>query len=146
MSGLKLQQMLKKRHESLPIIFLTAHGDIDMAVGAMQEGAYSFLQKPIDNDKLLKCVAGAVSKDMKAAAQPFDEQFAKQRFDALSAREKEVFFKVAEGLINRDISLALDISERTVEAHRASIYKKLMVHSYAELMNFCACLGLPESK
>lgn len=142
MTGLQLQQEMLAREIKLPLIFLSAHGDIDMAVDVMQQGAVTFLQKPVKNERLLRAIADAVEADRKNHAAPFDEQGAKLAVKELTARERQILDFIAEGFINRVIGERLGISERTVEVHRASIYRKLKVKSVSELMTFCRRLGL----
>ena len=142
MTGLQLQELLNERQWRHPIIFLSAHGDIDMAVGTMEKGAFTFLQKPVEDERLLSAVARAIDHDLKKTNEPFDLSLAERKFASLSAREREIIVLISKGLLNRDVALQLGISERTVENHRASIYKKLTIRSSAELMNFCIRLRL----
>lgn len=132
LSGIELQEILNARRSRLPIIFLTAHGNIDMAVDAMHEGALDFQQKPVDPQKLLDAVARAVAQEMRrsrAAAVSEGEA----SLDSLSPREWQVIEMVAEGLTSREIAEKTGISRRTAEHQRASGMKKLGARSPAEL-------------
>lgn len=137
MTGLQLQQEMLARDIRLPIIFLSAHGDIDMAVDVMQSGAVTFLQKPVKTERLLQAIAGAVEADRKNHGTPFDEEAAHEALKTLTERERQILGYLAKGLINRVIGERLSISERTVETHRASIYRKLHIKTASELMTFC---------
>lgn len=132
-SGLEVQAEMKKRGITLPIIFLTGHGDIDTAVFAIRAGAEEFLQKPVQPDRLLTTVARSVQKDCDSREHPIDEAEWKSRFGRLTTREREIIRLAAKGLLNRQIAAKLDISERTVQVHRLSAYRKLDVHNTAEL-------------
>ncbi len=132
-SGIEMQAMLKAREYPLPIIFLTGHADVDMAVHVLKEGAKDFLQKPVDAERLLQAVAAVVQADLDQRACPIDEADWLARVAKLTEREREVALLVAQGLLNRQIAERLGISERTVHQHRQSAYRKLDVHNVAEL-------------
>lgn len=142
MTGLQLQEEMLKRDIRLPVVFLSAHGDIDMAVETMQAGAVTFLQKPVKNEKLLRAITDAVEKDRKNHEDPFDDEAAFDAVRLLTPRERQILELVASGLINRAIGERLGISERTVEAHRAALYRRLKVKSVSELMRFCRRIGI----
>ena len=133
MSGLELQAEMKRREYPLPILFLYGHGDIDMAVQTLKLGAKDFLQKPVQPERLLTAVATVVQQDLDQRAMPIDEDAWKARFSALTEREADIIRGVTQGLLNREIARKMHISERTVQAHRLSAYRKLGVHSVAEL-------------
>lgn len=132
-SGIELQQQLKNRRHSLPIIFLTGHGDIDMAVHVLKEGAKDFLQKPVDAKKHLTAIANIVQEDLDRRNLPIKSEDWIRLMQELTSREQQVIMLAAMGLLNREISERLSISDRTVQAHRLSAYKKLKVHSVADL-------------
>lgn len=132
-SGIELQQNLKARRYPLPIIFLTGHGDIDMAVHVLKEGAKDFLQKPVESQKLLNAISVVVQEDLDHRNLPICTEDWTTLFDQLTAREQQIILLAAMGLLNREISERLGISERTVQAHRLSAYKKLKVHNVADL-------------
>lgn len=134
MTGLELQKEMNERHIHLPIIFLTAHGDIDMAVSAVKAGAVEFLQKPVDQERLLKVVADCVRKSAKGySLLSFDIFEARRRWDTLTQKEKKVLQFVASGLMNKEVAERLGNSVRTIENHRGSGLKKLQIHTMAEI-------------
>jgi len=134
-SGLQLQQHLNKRGFTLPIIFMTAFGDIPTTVQAMKAGAFDFLTKPVKKEDLLASVklALACGRDRKKS----DEEMARLRanFDSLSPREREVFAGVVSGKLNKQIAADLGTAERTVKAHRAHLMHKMGATSVAELVH-----------
>lgn len=132
-SGLELQEELKRRDYPVPVIFLTGHGDVDMAVHVLKTGAKDFLQKPVQADRLLTAVAKVVQDDLDRRAMPIDESVWKARFELLTEREKDVMRGVTAGLLNKQIAQRYHISERTVQAHRRAAYAKLDVHNVADL-------------
>lgn len=143
MTGLELQQEMVQRAIHLPIIFLTGHGTIDMAVSAVQKGAVEFLQKPVDNARLL----AAVAKSVKRSAAGFevleiDAFEARKRWDALTDKEKQVLRFIAMGLLNKEVAERLGNSVRTIENHRASAMRTLQIKTLAQLNSFMAGLGL----
>jgi FixJ family two-component response regulator len=131
MSGLELQEFLAQRQSSLPILFLTGHGDVPMAVRAIKRGASDFLEKPIDDKRLLAAIDGAL---MRGSRPPLPDIV-----NTLTRREREVLDLILAGLQTRAIAQALFISVKTVEFHRSRIHVKLKVSSMAEL--FMLCLG-----
>lgn len=132
-SGLEMQEELNRRESPLPILFLTGHGDVDMAVHTLKKGAKDFLLKPVDAPRLLTSVATIVQEDCDQRAMPLDSAAWKRKFRELTEREQEIVRYVASGLLNRQIAERLGISERTVHAHRLSAYRKLNVHNVADL-------------
>ena len=137
MSGLDLQDELHKRRAHLPIVFLTAHGDVPMAVRALKKGAADFIEKPVDEHRLVLAVLDALRRDAEGHNRPARHAEitgnANGRLESLSAREREVLNGVLAGKQTREISEELCISMRTVEFHRARIREKLGVASLAEL-------------
>jgi two-component system response regulator FixJ len=134
MNGLELQSILNSRKSTLPIIFITGHGDVPMAVEAMRLGALDFMRKPINELNLLERIDLALSREVDLRKQAFNVQQSKLKFDSLTQREMQVFERVAEGQANKAIAFDLDISERTVEVHRAQVMKKLDVATLAQLV------------
>lgn len=132
-SGLEMQEELNRREYPLPILFLTGHGDVDMAVHTLKKGAKDFLLKPVDAPRLLTSVATIVQEDCDQRDMPLDSAAWKRKFRELTEREQEIVRYVASGLLNRQIAERLGISERTVHAHRLSAYRKLNVHNVADL-------------
>ena len=129
MSGLELQQELVRRRSRLPVIFLTGHADIPTAVNAMREGAFTFLQKPVDPLKLLPAVARAAEADARKRGA---EHLPAERLNLLTERETEIIRLAADGMVSRQIAEQLGLSRRTVEHYRASALKKLGVSTAAE--------------
>ena len=138
MSGLELQRVMTERGYNLPIIFLTGHGDIDLAVAAVRRGAVDFLQKsaPDMNTRLIDAVARAVARSLEGFADLSDDPFEAQRkLTKLTERERVIVERIAAGALNRQIAAQLGISVRTAEAHRAAAMKKLGVKSAQELVS-----------
>lgn len=133
MDGLELFERLNELQSEVPIIFLTAHGDIDMVVHVLRHGAVNFLQKPIEPQKFVAAVAEAVEVDRKRRNQIPDVQEAKQLMGKLTKREVQILRLLSRGLLNQEVASALGISQRTVEAHRASIYHKVGKKSIAQI-------------
>ena len=132
-SGLEVQAEMARRGIGIPIIFLTGHGDIDMAVFAVRAGAKDFLQKPVKAESRLTSVALVVQEDCDRREMPLDESAWIAKYERLTERERQIVCGAAKGLLNREIALKLHISERTVQAHRHSAYRKLGAHSTADL-------------
>jgi RNA polymerase sigma factor (sigma-70 family) len=133
MSGLELQRVLNNRQIELPVIFLTGHADVAMAVEAMKLGASDFIEKPFKDQALLDAVGKAIRHDIARRDEDAAHHALCERLDKLSPREREVARLVAEGLPNKVIGQRLDISERTVQVHRLHLMEKLGIHSGAEL-------------
>tara|TARA_R110001592_G_scaffold36143_1_gene122016 strand:+ start:498 stop:1118 length:621 start_codon:yes stop_codon:yes gene_type:complete len=134
MTGLDLQAHLLELGSTLPIIFITGHGDIPMAVEAMRRGALDFIRKPFREQDLLDRINEALEIDAGKRRQMHDRQQLRDRIASLSDREREVFECVAEGKMNKVIALDLGISERTVEVHRSHVMKKLEARTLAQLV------------
>lgn len=141
MSGTDLQLRLADMGATLPIIFITGHGDIPMAVDAMQRGAVDFLRKPFREQELLDRIKEALQLESGNRARQEDREKWLARVDSLSAREKEVFYRVASGEMNKCIARDLGISQRTVEVHRSQVMKKLGVRTLAELVQVDMAVG-----
>jgi FixJ family two-component response regulator len=133
MSGLELQQVLHQRGIQVPIVFLTGHGDIEMAVQAMKLGANDFIEKPFKDQVLIDAVGRALRRDVEQRGEKQERVALRERIARLSPRELEVARLVADGLPSKTISTRLDISERTVQVHRLHLMAKLDIHSVAEL-------------
>ena len=135
MSGIELQLQLARRGGSVPMIFLTAHGEIPMAVHAIQEGAFDFIEKPFSNQQLLDSIRRAVAADKVAREVQVRRGDATTRFSALSPREQEVTERIVDGKSNKEIAAELELSTKTVEFHRAHIMKKMGAESLAGLIH-----------
>ena len=134
MSGLELQTEMKRRGYSLPVIFLTGHGSVDTAVSTLRRGAFDFLQKPVDNARLLESIARACDLSLVRSRGELAGDEADRVIAEMSARELEILGLIREGLANRVISERLGIAERTVQGHRNNIYHKLRVHNEQGLL------------
>ena len=133
MSGLELQQVLRQRGISLPILFMTGHADVSMAVQAMKSGALDFIEKPFNDQKVLDAVAAAIRHSAEEIDEAGRRHAAEAMLTQLSPREREVALQVAQGLPNKQIASNLNISEKTVHIHRQHVMEKAGVSSAAEL-------------
>jgi two-component system, LuxR family, response regulator FixJ len=134
MSGLELQQELNLRGAIIPVIFITGHGDVPMAVEAMQHGAHDFLQKPFRDEDLIERVHKALAKDAKARAGLGEHNAIRARLEALTPREREVLALMVLGKPNKIMAHELGVSQRTVEIHRARVIEKTGASSLAQLI------------
>ena len=134
MSGLDLQQELNLRGAIIPVIFITGHGDIPMAVEAMQHGAHDFLQKPFRDEDLIERVRRALDEDAKARAALEEHSSIRERLESLTPRERQVLALMTQGKPNKIMAHDLDISQRTVEIYRARVMEKSGASSLAELV------------
>lgn len=134
LNGLQLQDELQRRNVTIPIIFITGHGDVSMAVQAMKQGAVEFLQKPFRDEDLLTAIRKAFERDQKNREQHKEFDVVRSRYETLTPREREVMQKVAMGLSSKQIANELDISQRTVEIHRGSVMTKMRADSVASLV------------
>jgi FixJ family two-component response regulator len=142
MTGPELQAELNRRGIDLPIIFLTAHGDIPTTVKAMKLGAADFLTKPVVGSELLERVHAALEKSAQLNQQASTTQALRERLEGLTQRELEVMKLVADGLPNKEIARSLGISHRTVEVHRARVMQKTGVSNLVELSRLAQASGL----
>lgn len=141
-SGLDLQKMLLKSNKPIPIIFLTAYGNIPTTVRAMREGAIDFLTKPVKKEILFEAVERALARDAAAREQCAQIQELQTRYQSLTPREREVLTHVIAGKLNKQIAFDLGTTERTIKAHRASIMEKLRIASLAELVRMAQALNI----
>lgn len=133
-SGLTLQQLLQERGISIPIVFITGHGDVSACRRAFQGGAVDFLIKPVDEQALMQSIRNGISQDIARHRTKADVSSLRHKLAQLSDREKEVLALMLEGLPNKLIARQIDLSTRTVESHRARIFIKLDAGSLAELV------------
>ncbi|HWP26084.1 MAG TPA: response regulator [Xanthobacteraceae bacterium] len=141
-SGLEFQRDLISVNTQIPIVFITGHGDIRMSVQAMRLGATEFLTKPFRDQELLDAVRNGIDKDRRRRS---DEQAIaayRQRFDSLTAREREIFALVATGRMNKQIAAEIGVSEVTVKIHRGSVMRKMRARSLADLVRISDKLNL----
>lgn len=134
MSGLELQEHFAKNHINIPIIIITGHGDVPMAVRALKSGAVDFIEKPFNDELLLEGIRNALSIDEHRRQLQFQRAEIAARLAQLTPREHEVMDMVTEGKSNREIASALGVTSKTVEAHRARVMEKMEATSLAELV------------
>lgn len=137
-TGLELQQSLVRRGETLPIIFLTGHGDIPMSVRAVKNGAFDFLTKPVGRDDLLKAVASALAAEKSVYQAGARRRELLRREATLTPAEREVFHRVVAGQPNKMIAANIGCAERTVKAHRSQVMQKMVAASLPELVGMAA--------
>jgi FixJ family two-component response regulator len=135
MSGLDLQDELNRLGAHIPLIFITGHGDVPMAVDAMKSGALDFIEKPFRDQELLDRVNQAVSWDKERRTRNLETLAIRERLAALTPRETEVMERVVQGQANKVIAMDLGVSQRTVEIHRARVMEKMEVRSVAKLVH-----------
>lgn len=140
-SGLEIQRRLAMVAPSLSIVFLTAFGRVDMSVLAMKRGAVDFLEKPVEDEVLLRAVEQAINRTQALNRERAEIEELERRFGRLSDREREVFARITSGLLNKQAAAELAISEKTVKFHRAHIMKKMEAGSLAELVKMAARIG-----
>ena len=146
MSGIELFDRLRALHCHLPVIFLTGHGDVPMAVQALKDGAFDFLEKPYDDNALVDKVLAAIAQDTKRSAKDTSILLLEQKLAQLTQREQEVMQRILAGKLNKIIADELGIAMRTVEVHRSHIFEKMKVRSAVELSQILGPLaGNPES-
>jgi FixJ family two-component response regulator len=134
MSGLELLQQLNLKGSLLPVIFITGHGDVAMAVQAMKAGAFEFVQKPFRDQDLLDRINHALAEDRNNRSAIAERADVQQRLQSLTPREREVMAMVVEGAANKVIAIDLGLSERTIEIHRAKVMEKMGARSLAQLV------------
>jgi two-component system response regulator FixJ len=142
LNGLDLQVALADRDVRIPIVFMTGHGEIPDSVRAIQRGAVDFLTKPVDGKVLLAAVARALAHDADARAARQHQHHLRSRYERLTPREREVFVHLIRGQLNKQVAADLQITERTIKLHRASIFQKLEVNSMAEMARLAVDLGI----
>jgi FixJ family two-component response regulator len=141
MSGIELQAELNQRGAIIPVIFISGHGDIPMAVEAIQHGAFDFLQKPFRDQDLIDRVQRALASDAEHRQLLQQRETLRQRFDLLTPREQEVLQLVTQGKANKVMAGDLGVSQRTVEIHRARVMEKMGAQSLAQLVRMVLELG-----
>lgn len=142
LDGMALQDQLSQTDYSMPIIFITGHGDIPMSVRAMKKGAVDFLPKPFDDEDLLQAVKRAVEKDVKAKFERREVSEILAQLRGLTPRELEIFRYVISGLLNKQIGFKLGIAEKTIKIHRGRIMEKLRANSVADLVRLAEKAGI----
>jgi len=143
LDGMQLQQKLQTSTHPIPIIFISGHGDIPMSVKAMKAGAVDFLSKPFREDDLLDAVQQAIRRDRQQRALRGEREAAEKRYEALTAREREVMALVVAGLLNKQIASELGASEKTIKIHRGRVMEKMKVQSVADLVRAAEKIETP---
>lgn len=141
MSGIELFDRLHALNCRLPVIFLTGHGDVPMAVQALKDGAFDFIEKPYDDNALVDKVLAALEHDVKRCAREGSILLVQKRLEQLTQREQEVMHQILAGKLNKVIADELGIAMRTVEVHRSHIFEKMEVRSAVELSQMLGLLG-----
>ena len=134
LSGLALQDELVRRGSTMPVIFITGHGDVPMAVETMKKGAADFLQKPFNDERLCSLVRDCLARSADTHRHALSARELEERIERLTTRERQVLERIVAGRLNKQVADDLGISIKTVEAHRANIMEKLLARSMAELM------------
>jgi FixJ family two-component response regulator len=142
MTGPELQEELDRADYCMPIIFLSAHGDVPTTAKAMKKGAVDFLTKPVDKDDLLEAIRLSLAKDAEKCAQRAESNFMSEHIKRLTPREYVIMTYVITGLLNKQIAFELNISEETVKIHRGRVMQKLEIVSVAELVRLCGKAGI----
>lgn len=141
-TGLDLLRRLKTSGDPRPILLLTGHGDVEMAVQAIKLGAFDFVEKPFDNDRLVAIVRAALVASESSLKERLELDDLKARFHSLSERQRDTMQFLIAGLSNKEIAIKLGISPRTVEIHRTWVMQKMSARSLAELVRMGMALGL----
>ena len=134
LTGLQVHEELVHRNANVPVIFITAHGDVPLAVEAMRRGAFDFLEKPFTDDVLVSAIGSALARDDEQMSRDREAANARARLDALTPRERQVLDLVVEGALNKTIADRLGISIKTVELHRSRVMEKMRALSLAQLI------------
>jgi FixJ family two-component response regulator len=141
--GLDLQNRLGDARKTLPIVFITGHGNVPTSVRAMKGGAVDFLQKPFNDDELIGAVQRALALSRQAQADAAERGIIEQRLRTLTRREREVMQRVVKGLLNKQIAADLGAAEKTVKVHRGRVMQKMQANSVADLVHMAERIGVP---
>lgn len=141
-SGARLQQHLQELEQDIPIVFLTAHGDVPTSVSAIKHGAVDFLTKPVDDQVMFSAIEEALVRHRQCISERFAQRLVKERVSVLSKRELEVMRHVIGGALNKQVAACLGITEKTVKVHRGHVMHKMKAKSVAELVRLCDTVGI----
>lgn len=142
MDGLQVQEQLKRVMAHASIVFITGHGDLSVGVHAMREGAVDFLEKPVDDQVLLESIRRGAALSRRRRAAGVERVELERRYQLLTAREREVFALVTNGLLNKQAAAELGTAERTIKAHRGRVTRKMGAESVAALVRMATILGI----
>jgi two-component system response regulator FixJ len=134
LNGLELLSAIQSSHDPRPVILLTAHGDVELAVRALKQGAFDFIEKPFDEERLLQAVMAALESGKRAAIKLSELSELQRRYESLTERQKEVMWLVVAGCSNKEVAARLHISIRTVETYRAWVLEKMQTRTFADLV------------
>jgi two-component system response regulator FixJ len=140
MTGIELQRELTRRGNAMPVIVITGHGDVPMAVDALKAGAMDFLEKPLNDEALVRSIRAALERDERSRVEGQELSRLGERMARLTGREREVMMLIVDGLANNAVAEKLGISARTVEHYRANIMQKMEASSFAELVRMAISL------
>jgi len=146
LSGLDLQRRMTEAGFQIPIIFITAHGDVPTSVGAMKAGAVEFLIKPFEAKYLLEAVQAAIKRDRAGIQQRAESEGLRKRFESLTPREREVMKLIVLGMLNKQAAGEIGTSEATIKVHRGRVMQKMQADSLADLVNMAADLGMRNAR
>ena len=145
-SGLDFQRELVQAKRDIPMIFITAHGDIPMTVRAMKAGAVEFLAKPFRNQDLLDAIQVGLERDRVRRQRQAETALLRERLESLTPREREILPLVVSGLLNKQVAAEIGATEATVKVHRSQLMRKMGANSLAELVRLAERIGIPQSK
>ncbi len=145
-SGLDFQRQLAQANIPIPIIFITAHGDIPMTVRAMKAGAVGFLEKPFRDQDLLDAIQVALERDRERREREAEIVVLRNRFESLTPREREVLPLIVRGRLNKQIAAEIGTSETTVKVHRGQLMRKMAAESLPDLVRMAEKIGIPAAK
>lgn len=145
LSGFEVVEAMTRRDALIPVIFVTGHGSIPLSVRAMKAGAMEFLTKPVDPDELLRAVADALAVDLNRLERRRELSELRQRHDSLTPREREVLALLIGGLLNKQVAVALGVSEITAKVHKQKVMKKMQTRSLADLARVAERLHIVKS-
>jgi two-component system response regulator FixJ len=140
LNGLELLAALKRAGDSRPVILLTAHGDVELAVQALKQGAVDFIEKPFDEERLLRAIGDAVETGRRTALAQSELAELRGRYQTLTERQKEVMWLIVDGCSNKEVAARLGISIRTVETYRAWLLEKMRTKTFADLVRASVAL------